>query len=233
MGQIITIANQKGGVGKTTTAVNLSACLAAQKKKVLLIDCDPQGNATSGVGFAVSAKNKGLYDLLINGDSLTSVIKSTDHLGLSLIPSSEHLAGAEVEMVELDRKHEILKRKILPAVGDFDFVIIDCPPSLGLLTVNALTAGQRLLIPLQAEYYALEGLTHLLKTHASIRRSYNPGLELYGILLTMFDIRNSLSHQVEEEVRRHYPKIVFNTMIPRNVRLSESPAMGCPSSITI
>lgn len=228
MGRIITIANQKGGVGKTTTAINLAAGLAAAEKNVLLIDSDPQGNATSGVGVERFGLEYTLYDYLIQDLDLDEVIQTTPLSGLSLVPANQDLIGAEIELMDAPRRETILARKLQAAAGRFDYIIIDCPPSLQLLTINALAAANSLLVTLQAEYYALEGLSLLIKTVRVIRRSLNPDLELLGILLTMFDKRNRLSHQVAAEVQKHFPGQVFGTVIPRNVRLSEAPSHGLP-----
>lgn len=228
MGKIITIANQKGGVGKTTTAINLAACLAAAEKKVLLVDSDPQGNATSGVGVSREDVPATLFDYLLDGCSLSDVEADTSMPGLSLLPANQDLIGAEVRLLTMEDKETILGRKLRRDAESYDFVIIDCPPSLGFLTINALTAADGLIVPLQAEYYALEGLSHLLNTTKIIKRSFNNKLELMGILLTMFDTRNRLAHQVAEDVREHFPDKVFQSVIPRNVRLSESPSHGQP-----
>ncbi|MFQ5901348.1 MAG: ParA family protein [Thermodesulfobacteriota bacterium] len=228
MGKIISVANQKGGVGKTTTAVNLSASLAVAEKKVLLIDLDPQGNATSGMGITEKRIGRTIYNVLIEEVEIEEVIISSPLPFLHLIPSNSDLIGAEIEFVDDPRRENRLKNALDYIEDRYDYIIIDCPPSLGILTLNALTASDAVLIPLQCEYYALEGLSQLLKTIKIIKKRFNPSLYVEGILLTMFDSRNNLSHQVAEEVISHFKGKVFETIIPRNVRLSESPGFGKP-----
>jgi len=228
MSRVICIANQKGGVGKTTTAVNLSASLAVAEKKTLLIDIDPQGNATSGLGVSGEESSQSIYHALIDQVAIKSLLRDTQLDFLKIIPSNINLIGAEVELVPFPDREVRLKKALEEIRGEFDFVIIDCPPSLGLLTVNSLTAADSVLIPLQCEYYPMEGLTQLLNTIELIKKNLNPTLDVEGILLTMFDKRNNLSRQVAEEVRSHFGPLVFNAVIPRNVRLSECPSFGKP-----
>lgn len=227
-GKIITVANQKGGVGKTTTAVNLSSSLAVAEARVLLVDFDPQGNASSGLGFQPSSVEKDIYDVLTKGASMSDIIVKTEIDGLDLAPAKIELSAAEIELIhELSRETKL--QKALASVQDgYDFIIVDCPPSLGLLTINALTAAQSVLIPLQCEYYALEGLSQLLNTIELIKESLNPSLEVEGILLTMYDQRNNLSREVLAQVKEHFPDKVFGTVIPRAVALSEAPSYGKP-----
>jgi chromosome partitioning protein len=231
MGKIIAIANQKGGVGKTTTTINLGASLAQNGCKVLLVDMDPQGNTTSGVGFRREPGFTGTYDLMIGNSDMGSVISSTDNKGLDLMPSGIDLTAAEVELVSAESRENILKNHLLKAKSNYDFILIDCPPSLGLLTVNALTASDSVLIPLQCEYYAMEGLGQLTNTIRLIRENLNQGLVLEGILLTMYDVRNNLSREVARQIKEYFPKEVFDTIIPRNVRLSEAPSYGQPINV--
>ena len=228
MARVICIANQKGGVGKTTTAVNLSASLAVAEKRVLLIDIDPQGNSTSGVGLRKGSSNGTIYHALLRGSGLREMIQKTSLPNLDVIISNTDLIGAEVELIQEKDRERKLDRLIKEVEVDYDYIFIDCPPSLGLLTINSLTAAHSVIIPLQCEYYALEGLGQLLKTIRLIKQALNPKLEIEGILLTMFDSRNNLSHQVALEVKNHFKDKVFKTIIPRNVRLSEAPSHGKP-----
>ncbi len=229
MGRVISIANQKGGVGKTTTAVNLSASLStAEKKSCLLIDCDPQGNATTGLGIDRSSLEKGLYDLLVGVGSEEETIVETALSGLHLIGATKNLIGAEVEMVSMEDREFRLRKGVEKLRHRYDYIFLDCPPSLGFLTVNALAAADSILIPLQCEYYALEGLSQLLATARAVKRGLNPALRVERILLTMHDKRNNLSQQVADDVRAHFKDGVFSTIIPRNVRLSEAPSYGKP-----
>ena len=228
MAKVIAVANQKGGVGKTTTAVNLAACIGTLKKKVLLIDFDPQGNASSGVGVDKEEITTSIYDVVINQTPISEAMIETKSKNLWVCPASIDLAGAEIELVSMENRNELLKKQILVIKDSFDYIIIDCPPSLGLLTLNAFAAADSLLIPIQCEYYALEGLSMMVQTVKSLKQSVNPKLCFEGVLLTMFDSRTNLSNQVTEEVKKFFPDSVFKTVIPRNVRLSEAPGYGEP-----
>ena len=228
MARIICIANQKGGVGKTTTAINLSAALAASEKRTLLVDCDPQANATSGLGIDRSKIEKTLYHGMLGRAGAANLIVDSEIASLKVIPSGVELIGFEVEMISDPNREKALKNLVSSLHNAFDYIFLDCPPSLSLLTVNALTAADSLLIPLQAEYYALEGLGQLLNTVKRIKRNLNPELTIAGILLTMFDKRTNLAYQVAEEAEKYFKDLVFKTMVPRNVRLSEAPSFGKP-----
>ena len=227
MGKIIAIANQKGGVGKTTTSVNLAACLGAKKKKVLLVDCDPQGNASSGYGIDKSALEQTIYHVLIDGTDIREVIQHTE-FKVDVLPANIELAGAEVELVAAISRETRLKKALDQVAGDYDYIIIDCPPSLGLLTLNSLAAADSVLMPIQCEFYALEGVSQLMNTIDLVRNNLNDKLEVEGVVMTMYDSRTKLAEQVVAEVRENFGETVYKTMIPRNVRLSEAPSYGQP-----
>ena len=228
MAKIIAITNQKGGVGKTTTSVNLSACVAAEGKRVLVVDADPQGNTSSGLGVRVKEKTPTVYEVMAGETPIEQALCKTAVKGLMVLPADIRLAGAELELVELERREYRLKHLLKTIEGDFDFLFVDCPPSLGLLTVNALTAAQRVLIPIQCEYYALEGVSSLMNTVNRVKHAFNPGLDIEGVLLTMLDARTNLGIQVVDSVKKHFKSRVFATAIPRNVRLGEAPSHGLP-----
>ncbi len=228
MAKTIAVFNQKGGVGKTTTNVNLSACLAHLGKSVLIIDNDPQGNSTSGLGIAKDSTTYSLYDALIdNVDPIETVIK-TDFEGLDIIPSNIQLAGAEIELIDLAKREHRLMQIVEQLSAYYDYIFIDCPPSLGILTLNSLVAADSILIPIQCEYYALEGVSQLINTYKLVRKSLNPKLEIEGVVISMFDLRNNLSIQVVAEVKKYFQDKVYKTLIPRNVRLAEAPSHGLP-----
>ncbi len=228
MSKVIAVANQKGGVGKTTTNVNLSACLAVAGKKVLTVDIDPQGNTSSGLGIDKNKVSISIYDVLINDADIEQAIMPTQVENLYIIPSNIQLAGAEIEMVSMISREQVLKRALDKIRDRYDFILIDCPPSLGLLTINALTAADKVLVPIQCEYYALEGLSQLMNTIKLVTKHLNKKLEVEGVVLTMFDARTNLSIQVVDEVKKYFRNKVYRTIIPRNVRLGEAPSHGLP-----
>jgi chromosome partitioning protein len=228
MVRVIAVANQKGGVGKTTTAINLAACLAAYEFKTLIVDIDPQANATSGLGYDKDAMGDTIYEVLLEQTPVVSVLKETEISYLSLIPSNISLVGAAIELVELGSRESKLKRALAPIRDTYDFVFIDCPPSLGLLTINGLVAADSVLIPIQCEYYALEGLGKLISTVRGVQKTFNTGLKIEGVLLTMYDSRLNLSKQVVEEARKYFKERIYDTVIHRNVKLAEAPSFGKP-----
>ena len=231
MGRIIAIANQKGGVGKTTTAINLSACLAEAGQNVLLVDCDPQGNATSGVGLEKGYIEKTIYDLIIGDCNIEEclILEAMDHL--DVLPSDVNLAGAEIELLDFEEKESILKKYLLKVESMYDYLIIDCPPSLNMLTINAMTTANTVLVPIQCEYYALEGLSQLIHTINLVKERLNPDLDIEGVVFTMYDARTNLSLQVVENVKNNLNQTIYKTIIPRNVRLAEAPSHGLPITV--
>lgn len=228
--RILSIANQKGGVGKTTTSVNLATALSAIGQKVLLVDLDPQGNASTGLGIKRSSLRNSTYDVIFGDADLAETIKKTKVPGLDILPSSIHLSGAEIELVGASRREYRLQQVFRQPLS-YDYIIIDCPPSLSLLTLNALVASDAIVVPLQCEFYALEGLSHLVKTVERVQKTFNPRLDIHGVVLTMYDKRNNLSAQVAQDVRKYFGEKVYNTIIPRNVRLSEAPSYGLPAIV--